>query len=178
MGVSGWAPMRNSNAFVGNLRTINLSCFVSMTQISWSPKDTHSIPPAWMPSLTLARDQPQGRRPSFLPVHQNSLLRDSPQVMSVTKQPTCIFVFSQSHTWDLLCFYSAPWDDFLRRCAAIHLSGGLMCSSDSKPSVWRLSSHSNWPKSSGTALLKMKTCSLELIRHRQGSYWFYSTSCW
>ncbi len=178
MGVSWWLPMRNSNAFVGNLCTINLSCFCLWLRSPWSPKDTHSILPAWMPSLTSARDQPQVRRPSFHPIHQNSLLRDSPQVISVTKKAHLhIRIQPVAHLRSsVLIFCAVGW------------FSPQMCS---YPPVWRsnvflrlqtfsltVSSHSNWPKSSCTALLKMKRFSLELIRHRQGSYWFYSTSCW
>lgn len=175
--------MRNSNAFVGNLCTINLPCSVSMTQISLISK-RHSLNTACMDALThLCKGPTSGpqthrvKTPPYPPKH--SLLRDSPQVMSLTKKPTSIFVFSQSHTWDLLHFYSSPWDDSrLQTFSCPPVWRSYTCSNVSEPSVWQLSSHSHWPKSSNAALLKMKRCSLELIRHRQGSYWFYSTSCW
>ncbi len=105
MGVSWWLPMRNSNAFVGNLCTIHLSCFCLWLRSPWSPKDTHSIPPAWMPSLTSARDQPQVRRPSFHPIHQNSLLRDSPQVISVTKKAHLHIRIQPVITPEIFCAY-------------------------------------------------------------------------
>lgn len=97
--------MRNSNAFVGNLCTINLPCSVSMTQISLISK-RHSLNTACMDALTHPCKGPTSGLQTFIPPYppKHSLLRDSPQVMSLTKKPTCIFVFSQSHTWDLLHF--------------------------------------------------------------------------
>lgn len=99
VGASWWVPMRNSNAFVGNLCTINLPCSVSMTQISLISK-RHSLNTACMDALTHPCKGPTSGLQTFILPYppKYSLLRDSPQVMSLTKKLTCIFVFSQSHT--------------------------------------------------------------------------------
>jgi len=93
--------MRNSNAFVGNICTINLPCSVYDSDLPDLQKTLtqyhlHGCPHSPLQGTNLRAAERQGEDPSLTTKH--SLLRDSPRVMSLTKKPTCIFVFSQTHT--------------------------------------------------------------------------------